>query len=63
MLESNYMERERKKKGIKANSLRGSSLMKFAQDTKLSGEVDSGEVRATLKENLNRLEENTPTRA
>lgn len=37
--------------------------MKFAQDTKLSGEVDSGEVRATLKENLNRLEENTPTRA
>ena len=33
------------------------TLMKFADDSKLSGEVDSSEGRATLLEDLNRLEE------
>ncbi|KAK4823664.1 hypothetical protein QYF61_005016 [Mycteria americana] len=33
------------------------TLMKFANDTKLSGEVDTLEGRATLKEDLDRLEE------
>ncbi|GAB0204113.1 mitochondrial enolase superfamily member 1 [Grus japonensis] len=32
-------------------------LMKFADDTKLSGEVDSSEWKATLQEDLDRLEE------
>ncbi|GAB0190171.1 mitochondrial enolase superfamily member 1 [Grus japonensis] len=33
------------------------TLMKFADDTKLSGEVDTSEQRATLQEDLCRLEE------
>ncbi|KAK4825715.1 LOW QUALITY PROTEIN: hypothetical protein QYF61_002133 [Mycteria americana] len=33
------------------------TLMKFADDTKLSGEVDTSETRATLQEDLDRLEE------
>ncbi|GAB0205375.1 mitochondrial enolase superfamily member 1 [Grus japonensis] len=33
------------------------TLMKFTDDTKLSGEVDTSEERATLQEDLHRLEE------
>ncbi|GAB0186011.1 hypothetical protein GRJ2_001066400 [Grus japonensis] len=33
------------------------TLMQFADDTKLSGEVDTSERRATLQEDLDRLEE------
>ncbi|KAK4823676.1 hypothetical protein QYF61_005647 [Mycteria americana] len=33
------------------------TLMRFADDTKLSGEVDTSESRATLQEDLDRLEE------
>ncbi|GAB0189286.1 mitochondrial enolase superfamily member 1 [Grus japonensis] len=33
------------------------TLMKFADDTKLSGEADTSERRATLQEDLDRLEE------
>ncbi|PKU29451.1 rna-directed dna polymerase from mobile element jockey-like [Limosa lapponica baueri] len=33
------------------------TLMKFADDTKLSGEVDTSERKGTLQEDLDRLEE------
>ncbi|GAB0184902.1 cAMP-dependent protein kinase inhibitor alpha [Grus japonensis] len=33
------------------------TLMKFVDDTKLSGEADTSERRATLQEDLDRLEE------